>query len=509
VKKPLSIRPDEITSILKRQIEQYQAEVEVAEVGIVTQVGDGIARVYGLDQAMAGELLEFPGGIYGMALNLEEDNVGCVILGPYSHIKEGDRVKRTGRITEVPVGQALIGRVVNPLGQPLDGKGPIKAERFRPVESPAPGVIHRRPVNTPLQTGIKAIDSMIPIGRGQRELIIGDRQTGKTAIAVDTIINQKGQDVICIYVAIGQKASTVAGVVRRLEEAGAMDYTIVVSATASEPAPLLYLAPYAGCAMGEYFMYEEHRDVLCIYDDLSKHAAAYRELSLLLRRPPGREAYPGDVFYLHSRLLERAARLSEERGGGSLTALPIIETQAGDVSAYIPTNVISITDGQIYLESDLFYAGVRPAINVGLSVSRVGGAAQIKAMKQVAGRLRLDLAQYRELAAFAQFGSDLDKATQARLARGERMVEILKQDQYQPMPVEEQVVVIYAAVNGYLDDLPVERVRAFEAEFLRYLRSQHPEILAAIREKKELAPDVEESLKQALREFKGTFSPAA
>ncbi|HBT46378.1 MAG TPA: F0F1 ATP synthase subunit alpha [Peptococcaceae bacterium] len=505
----MSIRPDEITSILKRQIEQYQAEVEVAEVGIVTQVGDGIARVYGLDQAMAGELLEFPGGIYGMALNLEEDNVGCVILGPYSHIKEGDRVKRTGRITEVPVGQALIGRVVNPLGQPLDGKGPIKAERFRPVESPAPGVIHRRPVNTPLQTGIKAIDSMIPIGRGQRELIIGDRQTGKTAIAVDTIINQKGQDVICIYVAIGQKASTVAGVVRRLEEAGAMDYTIVVSATASEPAPLLYLAPYAGCAMGEYFMYEEHRDVLCIYDDLSKHAAAYRELSLLLRRPPGREAYPGDVFYLHSRLLERAARLSEERGGGSLTALPIIETQAGDVSAYIPTNVISITDGQIYLESDLFYAGVRPAINVGLSVSRVGGAAQIKAMKQVAGRLRLDLAQYRELAAFAQFGSDLDKATQARLARGERMVEILKQDQYQPMPVEEQVVVIYAAVNGYLDDLPVERVRAFEAEFLRYLRSQHPEILAAIREKKELAPDVEESLKQALREFKGTFSPAA
>lgn len=501
----MSIRPDEITTILKSQIEQYQTEVEVAEVGIVTQVGDGIARIYGLERAMAGELLEFPGGTYGMVLNLEEDNVGCVILGPYTHIKEGDRVKRTGRITEVPVGEALIGRVVNALGQPIDGKGPIETDRFRPVESPAPGVIYRRPVNTPLQTGIKAIDSMIPIGRGQRELIIGDRQTGKTAIAVDTIINQKDQNVICIYVAIGQKASTVAGVVRRLEEAGAMDYTIVVSATASEPAPLLYIAPYAGCAMGEYFMYEQHRDVLCIYDDLSKHAAAYRELSLLLRRPPGREAYPGDVFYLHSRLLERAARLSDEMGGGSLTALPIIETQAGDVSAYIPTNVISITDGQIYLESDLFYAGVRPAINVGLSVSRVGGAAQIKAMKQVAGRLRLDLAQYRELAAFAQFGSDLDKATQARLARGERMVEILKQDQYQPMPVEEQVVVIYTAVNGHLDDLPVERVRPFEAEFLRYLRSQRPEILSGIREKKEITPELENKLKEAINEFKGTF----
>ncbi|MGB9783090.1 MAG: F0F1 ATP synthase subunit alpha [Moorellaceae bacterium] len=502
----MSIRPDEITTILKNQIEQYQTEVEVAEVGIVTQVGDGIARIYGLERAMAGELLEFPGGIYGMVLNLEEDNVGCVILGPYTHIKEGDRVKRTGRITEVPVGEALIGRVVNALGQPIDGKGPIETDRFRPVESPAPGVIYRRPVNTPLQTGIKAIDAMIPIGRGQRELIIGDRQTGKTAIAVDTIINQKDQNVICIYVAIGQKASTVAGVVRRLEEAGAMDYTIVVSATASEPAPLLYLAPYAGCAMGEYFMYEQHRDVLCIYDDLSKHAAAYRELSLLLRRPPGREAYPGDVFYLHSRLLERAARLSDEMGGGSLTALPVIETQAGDVSAYIPTNVISITDGQIYLESDLFYAGVRPAINVGLSVSRVGGAAQIKAMKQVAGRLRLDLAQYRELAAFAQFGSDLDKATQARLARGERMVEILKQDQYQPMPVEEQVAVIYTAVNGYLDDLPVERVRPFEAEFLRYLRSQRPEILAGIREKKELTPELENSLKEAIKECKDLFT---
>ncbi|SMC00087.1 ATP synthase F1 subcomplex alpha subunit [Thermanaeromonas toyohensis ToBE] len=501
----MGIRPDEITSILKKQIEEFEAEVEVAEVGIVTQVGDGIARIYGLEKAMAGELLEFPGGTFGMVLNLEEDNVGCVILGPYTHIKEGDRVKRTGRITEVPVGEALIGRVVNALGQPIDGKGPIHTDRFRPVESPAPGVIYRQPVNTPLQTGIKAIDAMIPIGRGQRELIIGDRQTGKTAIAVDTIINQKGQNVICIYVAIGQKASTVAGVVRKLEEHGAMDYTIVVSATASEPAPMLYIAPYAGCAMGEYFMYEQHRDVLCIYDDLSKHAAAYRELSLLLRRPPGREAYPGDVFYLHSRLLERAARLSDEMGGGSLTALPIIETQAGDVSAYIPTNVISITDGQIYLESDLFYAGVRPAINVGLSVSRVGGAAQIKAMKQVAGRLRLDLAQYRELAAFAQFGSDLDKATQARLARGERMVEILKQDQYQPMPVEEQVAVLYAAINGYLDDLPVERVRPFEAEFLRYLRSQRPEVLAGIREKKELTPEIEAQLKQAIGEVKATF----
>ncbi|MCG0277017.1 MAG: F0F1 ATP synthase subunit alpha [Thermanaeromonas sp.] len=501
----MGIRPDEITSILRKQIEEFEAEVEVAEVGIVTQVGDGIARIYGLEKAMAGELVEFPGGTYGMVLNLEEDSVGCVILGPYTHIKEGDRVKRTGRIAEVPVGEALIGRVVNALGQPIDGKGPIHTDKFRPIESPAPGVIYRRPVNTPLQTGIKAIDAMIPIGRGQRELIIGDRQTGKTAIAVDTIINQKGQNVICIYVAIGQKASTVAGVVRRLEEYGAMDYTIVVAATASEPAPLLYIAPYAGCAMGEYFMYEQHRDVLCIYDDLSKHAAAYRELSLLLRRPPGREAYPGDVFYLHSRLLERAARLSDEMGGGSLTALPIIETQAGDVSAYIPTNVISITDGQIYLESDLFYAGVRPAINVGLSVSRVGGAAQIKAMKQVAGRLRLDLAQYRELAAFAQFGSDLDKATQARLARGERMVELLKQDQYQPMPVEEQVAVLYAGVNGYLDDLPVEKVRTFETEFLRYLRTQKPEVLAGIRDKKELTAEIEEQLKQAIREVKATF----
>ncbi|MDN5325470.1 MAG: F-type H+/Na+-transporting ATPase subunit alpha [Moorella sp. (in: firmicutes)] len=504
----MSIRPDEITSILKNQIEQYQLEVEMAEVGTVTQVGDGIARIYGLDYAMAGELLEFPGDIYGMVLNLEEDNVGAVILGPYTHIKEGDQVKRTGRIVEVPVGEALIGRVVNAMGQPVDGKGPIQADKFRPVESPAPGVIYRQPVNTPLQTGLKAIDSMVPIGRGQRELIIGDRQTGKTAIAVDTIINQKGQNVICIYVAIGQKASTVANVVQRLEEAGAMEYTIVVMATASEPAPMLYIAPYAGCAMGEYFMYEQHRDVLCVYDDLSKHAAAYRELSLLLRRPPGREAYPGDVFYLHSRLLERAARLNDSLGGGSLTALPVIETQAGDVSAYIPTNVISITDGQIFLESDLFYAGQRPAINVGISVSRVGGAAQIKAMKQVAGRLRLDLAQYRELAAFAQFGSDLDKATQARLARGERMMEILKQDQYQPMPVEEQVVVLYAAVNGFLDDLPVSRVRAFEKDFLRFLRNERPEVLAGIREKRQLDDGLQEQLKKSIEDFKGSYTAA-
>ena len=425
----MAIRPDEISAILKQQIERFDSDVQVENVGTVIMVGDGIARIYGLDDAMAGELLQFENGIYGMALNLEEDNIGCVILGPYSEIREGDSVKRTGRIVEVPVGEALIGRVVNPLGQPLDGKGPIKTERFRPIEANAPGVVDRKNVHEPLQTGIKAIDAMIPIGRGQRELIIGDRQTGKTAIAIDTILNQKGQDVICIYVAIGQKASTVSGIVDVLEKRGAMEYTIVVSATASEPAPLLYIAPYAGCAMGEEFMYNG-KHVLVIYDDLSKHAAAYRELSLLLRRPPGREAFPGDVFYLHSRLLERAAKLNDEKGAGSLTALPIIETQAGDVSAYIPTNVISITDGQIFLESDLFYAGVRPAINPGISVSRVGGDAQIKAMKKVAGSLRLDLSQYRELAAFAQFGSDLDRATQARLARGQRVTEILKQSQY-------------------------------------------------------------------------------
>ena len=473
-------------------------------VGTVIMVGDGIARVWGLEEAMAGELLEFPGQTYGMALNLEEDNIGAVILGPYSHIKEGDTVKRTGRIVEVPVGEALIGRVVNPLGQPLDGKGPIETDQFRPIESPAPGVIDRRSVFEPLQTGLKAIDSMVPIGRGQRELIIGDRQTGKTALAVDTIINQKGQDVICIYVAIGQKASTVAGVVETLEKHGAMDYSIVVSATASEPAPLLYIAPYAGTAMGEYFMYNG-KHVLVVYDDLSKQAAAYRELSLLLRRPPGREAYPGDVFYLHSRLLERAAKLSDALGGGSLTALPIIETQAGDISAYIPTNVISITDGQIFLESDLFYAGVRPAVNVGRSVSRVGGAAQVRAMRKVAGHLRLELSQYRELAAFAQFGSDLDRATQARLIRGQRTGEILKQSQYAPMPVEEQVVVIYAATNGYLDDLDVNLVGAFEKGFLAYLHNEQADILEAIRTTKDLSEETEEKLKQAVVTFKERF----
>ncbi|WP_227762534.1 F0F1 ATP synthase subunit alpha [Zhaonella formicivorans] len=501
----MSLRPDEISSILKDKIANFRSGVEVSEVGTVIQVGDGIARVFGLEKAMAGEMLEFPGGIFGMVLNLEEDNIGCVILGPYTGIKEGDQVKRTGRIVEVPVGEALIGRVVNALGQPIDGKGPITTNKFRPVESPAPGVIYRKSVHQPLQTGLKAIDSLVPIGRGQRELIIGDRQTGKTALAVDTIINQKGQNVICIYVAIGQKASTVAGVVKTLEDHGAMDYSIVVSASASEPAPMLYIAPYAGCAMGEEFMYNG-KDVLVIYDDLSKQAAAYRELSLLLRRPPGREAYPGDVFYLHSRLLERAAKLGDEMGGGSLTALPVIETQAGDVSAYIPTNVISITDGQIFLESDLFYSGVRPAINPGISVSRVGGAAQIKAMKQVAGRLRIDLAQYRELAAFAQFGSDLDKATQARLARGERIVEILKQGQYEPMPVEEQVVSIYTAVNGYLDDVPVDKVRKFEAEFLTFMKNSHPDILKEIVTSGKLSDELIESLKKAIEEFKATFT---
>ena len=501
----LSIRPDEISSILKNQIENFQAQVDVSDVGTVIQVGDGIARIYGLEKVMAGELLEFPGGIAGMVLNLEEDNIGCVILGPYTNIKEGDQVKRTGRIMDVPVGEAMIGRVVNALGQPIDGKGPIETDKTRPIEVLAPGVIHRQPVNTPLQTGLKSIDAMVPIGRGQRELIIGDRQTGKTAVAVDTIINQKGLGVICIYVAIGQKASTVAGVVKKLEETGAMDYTIVVSAAASEPAPMLYIAPYSGCAMGEEFMWQG-KDVLVIYDDLSKQAAAYRELSLLLRRPPGREAYPGDVFYLHSRLLERAARLSDEHGGGSLTALPIIETQAGDVSAYIPTNVISITDGQIFLETDLFHAGFRPAINVGISVSRVGGSAQIKAMKQVAGRLRLDLAQYRELAAFAQFGaSDLDKATQARLARGQKMMELLKQNQYSPLAVEDQVVVIYVAVNGHLDDIDVSAVKKFEAEFLSYVKNSKPDILRNIVETGKMEKDNEEKLVNIIKEFKEIF----
>lgn len=501
----MKLRPEEISSIIKQQIEKYRTEVEITDVGTVIQVGDGIARIYGLEKAMSGELLEFPGGIYGMALNLEEDNIGCVIMGPYTQIREGDTVKRTGRIVEVPVGEAMLGRVVNSLGQPIDGKGPINTNKFRSVEKRAEGVIERKSVNQPLQTGLKAIDSMVPIGRGQRELIIGDRQTGKTAIAVDTIINQKDTDVICIYVAVGQKASTVAGVVKTLEEYGAMDYTIIVAATASEPAPMLFIAPYSGCAMAEEFQFQG-KHVLIIYDDLSKQAAAYRELSLLLRRPPGREAFPGDVFYLHSRLLERASKLNDEMGGGSITALPVIETQAGDVSAYIPTNVISITDGQIFLESDLFYSGIRPAIHVGISVSRVGGAAQIKAMKQVAGRLRIDLAQYRELAAFAQFGSDLDKATQARLARGERMMEVLKQGQYRPMPVQDQVMVIFTAVNGYLDDLPVERLAKFEEDFLKFIHSIKPEIGKEIAEKGAMSDGLIEQLKAAVLEFKKMFA---
>lgn len=501
----MSIRPEEISSILKKEIEQYEAEVQVDEVGTVIQVYDGIARIYGLKNVMAGELIEFPGGVFGMAQNLEEDHVGCIILGDFETIREGDEVKRTGRIVEVPVGEALIGRVVNPLGQPIDGQGPIEATKFRPIETKATGVINRQPVKEPLQTGIKALDALVPIGRGQRELIIGDRQTGKTAIAVDTIINQKDTDVICIYVAIGQKASTVASVVERLKATGAMDYSIVVAATASEPAPMLFIAPYAGAAMAEEFMFNG-KHVLIIYDDLSKQAAAYRELSLLLRRPPGREAYPGDVFYLHSRLLERAAKLSDEMGGGSMTALPIIETQAGDVSAYIPTNVISITDGQIYLESDLFHAGVRPAINAGLSVSRVGGSAQIKAMRQVAGRLRLDMAQYRELEAFAQFGSDLDKATQARLARGERMVEVLKQRQYRPMDVSEQVMILYAGTNGYLDDIEVDQVQRFEKELLEFVRSEREDVLKEIKAKGEIDDELEAKIKKAIEDFRSTFN---
>jgi F-type H+-transporting ATPase subunit alpha len=504
----MSIRADEISSLIKSQIERYQSEIEIADVGSVISVADGVARVYGLERAMSGELLLFPGGIYGMTLNLEEDNIGVVLLGPYARIKEGDTVRSTGRIVEVPVGEALIGRVVSALGQPLDGKGPIETDKYRPVEFLAPNVIRRQPVKQPLQTGLKAVDSMIPIGRGQRELIIGDRQTGKTALALDTIINQKGQNVICIYVAIGQKASTVASVIQKFEETGAMDYSIVVASTAAEPASLLYLAPYAGCAIGEEFMYDQHKDVLVVYDDLSKHAVSYRELSLLLRRPPGREAYPGDVFYLHSRLLERAAKLSDEMGSGSLTALPIIETQAGDVSAYIPTNVISITDGQIYLEPDLFYSGIRPAINVGISVSRVGGSAQNRAMRQVAGRLRISLAQYRELAAFAQLGSDLDKATMATLARGERMTELLKQRQYVPMPVEEQVAIIYTGVNGFTDELPVESIREFEKEFLHYLHTQYPEILGEIKEKKALSDELIERMNRVITSFTKEFGAA-
>lgn len=500
----MKMKPEEITAIIKAQIENYQVDLNVDDVGTVIEVGDGIARIHGLAKAMAGELLEFPHEVYGMVLNLEADNVGAVLLGGETLIKEGDTVRRTGRIMQVPVGEAMIGRVVNALGQPVDGKGPIHTTEFRSVEYPAPGIASREPVKQPLQTGIKAIDSMVPIGRGQRELIIGDRGTGKTAIAIDTILNQKGQDVICVYVAIGQKASTVARVVHTLEESGAMEYSIVVVASASDSAPLQYLAPYAGVSMAEYFMYKGQH-ALCVYDDLSKHAVAYRAMSLLLRRPPGREAYPGDVFYLHSRLLERAAKLSTELGGGSITALPIIETLAGDVSAYIPTNVISITDGQIFLESEMFYSGIRPAINAGLSVSRVGGAAQIKAMKQVAGRLRLDLAQYRELAAFAQFGSDLDKATKASLDRGQRTMEVLKQPQYSPMVVDEQVVVIYTAINGFLDDVPLGDVAKFEKDFLKFLRTSHDEIGKAIRETKVLSPETEDALKKAITEFKDTF----
>ncbi|MBM4132651.1 MAG: F0F1 ATP synthase subunit alpha [Nitrospira sp.] len=496
----MQIKADEISSIIKEKIKGFDKQVDVNEMGSVIQVGDGIAKVYGLDGAMAGEMLEFPGGLFGIALNLEEDNVGAVLMGDDVGVKEGDPVKRTGRIAEIPVGEALIGRVVNAIGQPIDGKGPIKSTQTSRIEVVAPGVITRQSVREPLQTGIKAIDAMIPIGRGQRELIIGDRQTGKTAIAVDTIINQKGLGVFCIYVAIGQKRSTVARVVKTLEENHAMDYSMVVSATASDAAPMQFLAPFAGAAIGEYFR-DNGKHALIVYDDLSKHAVAYRQLSLLLRRPPGREAYPGDVFYLHSRLLERAAKLSDKLGGGSLTALPIIETQAGDVSAYIPTNVISITDGQIYLGSDLFYSGIRPAINVGLSVSRVGGSAQIKTMKQVAGTLRLDLAQYREMAAFAQFGSELDKATQMQLARGVRMVELLKQGQYKPMPVADQVLSIYAGVNGFLDDVAVEKVRQFEEDLLHYVTQHHPEL------KKEIASigKIDDKVGGRLKEIIGTF----
>ncbi len=498
------IRADEITSILREEIENYERALDVSEVGSVISVGDGIARIHGLDKVMAGELIEFPHDVAGIAMNLEEDQVGAVLLGDYTEIKEGDEVRRTGRIMSVPVGEALIGRVVNALGQPIDGKGPIQTNQYSPVERLAPGVIARQPVKEPMQTGIKAIDSMIPIGRGQRELIIGDRQTGKTAIALDTIINQKGGDMICIYVAIGQKRSTVAQVVKTLEDYGAMDYTIVVSASASDPAPMQYIAPFAGCAMGEYFR-DTKRHALCVYDDLSKHAAAYREISLLLRRPPGREAFPGDVFYLHSRLLERAAKLSNEHGGGSLTALPFIETQAGDISAYIPTNVISITDGQIFLEADLFNSNVRPAINVGISVSRVGGSAQTKAMKQIAGGLRLDLAQYRALAAFAQFGSDLDKTSLDQLNRGKHLVEILKQGQYEPLPVEKQVVIIFAGTQGYLDDIPVEQCRKFEEELYRFVDNAHRGLWDEIRAKKALDDELRNKVKSVIEEFKARF----
>ena len=500
----MNLKPEEISSVIKEQIKRYAAQLEVADVGTVIQVADGIARIHGLDNAMQGELLEFPGEVYGMVLNLEEDNVGAVLLGAQHNISEGDTVKTTGRVVEVPVGDAMLGRVVNALGQPIDGKGPIETDKYRQIERVASGVISRKSVDTPLQTGIKAIDSMVPIGRGQRELIIGDRQTGKTAIAIDTIINQKGQNVKCIYVAIGQKASTVASLVKTLEEFGAMSYTTVVASTASELAPLQYIAPYAGCAIGEEWM-EAGQDVLIVYDDLSKHAAAYRTLSLLLKRPPGREAYPGDVFYLHSRLLERAARLSDKLGGGSLTALPIIETQAGDVSAYIPTNVISITDGQIYLETEMFNSGFRPAINAGLSVSRVGGAAQIKAMKKIAAPIRVELAQYRELAAFAQFGSELDADTTEKLAQGERIREVLKQPQYQPMPVEKQVIIIYAATKKYLIDIPVNKILEFEKALFEYVDTKYPEVPEAIRAEKVISDEAEAKLVKAIEECKADF----
>ncbi|MBQ0004764.1 MAG: F0F1 ATP synthase subunit alpha [Clostridiales bacterium] len=500
----MNLRPEEISSVIKEQIKNYKDKLDISDFGTVIQVGDGIARIYGLENCMAGELLLFGEDTYGMAQNLEEDNVGAVILGSDREIKEGDIVKPTGRVVEVPVGEALIGRVVNALGQPLDGKGVIKTTESRPIESPAPGVLQRKHVSEPMQTGIKAIDSMIPIGRGQRELIIGDRQTGKTAIAIDTIINQKGQDVICIYVAIGQKASTVAQLTKTLEDKGAMDYTIIVSASASDAAPLQYMAPYAGCAMGEHFM-NQGKHVLIIYDDLSKHAVAYRAMSLLLRRPPGREAYPGDVFYLHSRLLERAAKLSDDLGGGSLTALPIIETQAGDVSAYIPTNVISITDGQIYLESELFFSGQRPAVNAGISVSRVGGDAQIKAMKQVASKIKLELAQYRELASFSQFGSDVDADTKARLEHGQILMEVLKQPQYKPIKVEEQIMVIYAAVNHYMADLGVENVKAFESHLIEFVGLEYPQLGEQIKTVGKLTPEIEETLKEAIEKAKKAF----
>ena len=501
----MDIKAEEISKIIRDQIGSYAVDVDVAEVGTIVSIGDGIARVHGVENTMAGEMLEFPHGIYGIALNLEEESVGAVLLGEYTEIREGDTVKRTGRIISVPVGEELVGRVVNALGQPIDGKGPITAKQFMEIERMAPGVVDRSPVKEPLQTGLKAIDAMVPIGRGQRELIIGDRQTGKTAVAVDAIINQKGKDVVCMYNAIGQKQSTIAQVVRTLEEAGAMEYSIVVAAGASDPAPLLYISPYAACAMGEYFR-DSGRHALCVYDDLSKHAQAYREISLLLRRPPGREAYPGDVFYLHSRLLERAAKLRKELGGGSLTALPIIETQAGDLSAYIPTNVISITDGQIFLESDLFHQGVRPAINVGNSVSRVGGSAQVKAMRQVAGSLRLDLAQYRELAAFAQFGSDLDKATLSQLNRGRRLVEVLKQPQYQPLGVEKQVIVIYAATNGFLDSVAVDDVREYETGLYQFLETRRSQLLSSLVEKKQIDDAIKADLTQALTEYGAAFA---